>query len=161
MTLLNKSIVIDNTRKFTKDIHVSAYRLIILIHEIGHMFVRINCTSAQATIEYESRESSYASSPTNNQSAKKKPPESGFQLEESVFGKRVKELNTLAAEFIMNPENWSMEDFQNQFNTLNNAKFDSDGKKVKSIRMRCNIDEDVYFRRDWCGTSHYRGNPNS
>ena len=157
MTLLNKSIVIDNTRKFTKDIHISAYRLIILIHEIGHMFVRINCTSAQAIIEYESLESSYASSPTNNQS----PPESGFQLEESVFGERVENLNTLAAEFIMNPANWSREDFRNKFNSLNKEKIDPYGNKVESIRMRRNIDENVYFRRDWCGTSHYSGNPNN
>ena len=135
-----------------------------LIHEIGHLFVRINCTSSKAIIECNSRELSFESTSTNNQPAKKESydaPERGFQLEERVFGKRIMKLNTLAADFIMNPVNLSTEDFLQKIYSFDHEKFDLDVKEVESIRMRRNLGQVAYFDGDWCRTFHYKNGPNN
>ena len=59
LTLPNKSIAVDIKSVFKNPSHVSAYRLVILIHEFGHFFVRSKCTSFQQVLEYKSLEYSF------------------------------------------------------------------------------------------------------
>ena len=103
VTLINKSIVINSSQVFLNELFVSAYRLLILIHEIGHVIVRNDCTTAMQCLEYQSKESSFEESP-ESQTGMQSEPESGFQLEAKLFG-RFKNLNELAANFMTVPGN--------------------------------------------------------
>ena len=157
VTLMNKFIVIDGKRVFNDDLSISGYRLIILIHEIGHMSARMNCNSAKQCIEYDSDESSFAELPLIKTNQENKP-ESGYQLEKRIFGCVLKKLNTIAAEFLMDINNWSLCDFQSQFQQLNSQQIKSDGTIIESIRMRSN-DENLDFielGEDWCYTSYLK-----
>ena len=157
VTLMNKFIVIDQNKVFNNNLSTSGYRLIILIHEIAHMSARMNCNSAKQCIEYDSDESSFAELPLIKTNQENKP-ESGYQLEKRIFGCVLKKLNTIAAEFLMDINNWSLCDFQSQFQQLNSQQIKSDGTTIESIRMRVN-DENLDFidlGEDWCFTSYLK-----
>ena len=158
LTLPNRSIVIDLKNEFTNTLHVSAFRLVILIHEIGHFIVRLKCRSFQDFLEYKSPECSFEEPPRSKKKSKKiySIPESGFELEKQIFGDRLNKLNSLAAEFIMDNNNWLTKDFQKMFRKLNSKTKDSDGNRLESVRMRTSINDQLEFINNWCLTSHYR-----
>ena len=159
VTLMNKFVVLDNKWLFNNDLYTSGYRLIILIHEIGNISARKNCNSAKQCIEYDSDESSFKKL-SWIKANKKNNPESGYQLEMEIFGCIIKELNRIAAEFLMDINNWFLCDFQRQFQQLNSQKIESDGTRMNSIRIRVddNNSDFIDFRRNWCCTSFKRDN---
>ena len=158
LTLPNRSIVIESKKGFTNNLHVSAFRLVILIHEIGHLAVRLKCSSFQEFLEYKSSECSFEESPRPKKKSRKISliPESGFELEEKIFGNRLKKLNSLAAEFIMDSNNWLTENFQKTFKRLNSKTKDPNGNRLESVRMRTSISDQFEFSHNWCLTSYYR-----
>ena len=158
ITLPNRSIVIDSTRPFSNSLHVSAYRLVILIHEIGHLLVRSKCTSFQQFLEYNILESSFEESPKKTSSI----PESGFQIEKKFFGMQINKLTSTAAEFLMNKTNWSAKNFQKIFKNLNSQTQDPNSAVFETVRIRKNLDDDDEddFSSNWCLTSYFRMNSN-
>ena len=104
ITVISNIIVIDSSSPFKNQELDSTYRCIILIHEIGHLLVRNKCTSAQQFLEYSSRDSSFCDSSSVEDNPLEKP-ESGYQVEKRLFGKRVNILHTEGAKFLMVAQN--------------------------------------------------------
>ena len=131
ITLLNKTIVINDELLFDEEYLNSAYRLINLLHELGHLAVRNTFFSAQEVIEYSSLESSFCNDPSENKTnglvsedknqmmnskiylgplntsrierSTSSKVESGYQLEKRIFGEDIKKLNEIQARFLLDP----------------------------------------------------------
>ena len=151
-------IIISIKSVFNNPSHVSAYRLVILIHEFGHLFVRSKCSSFQQVLEYKSLEYSFEQCCSEKPLKRKKKkivsiPESGFQFEEQIFGMRIKKLTSRAAEFLIIKENWSSKNFAKEFKRLNSLKDDPNSIAFETVRMRT-MQKDS--RINWCLTSYYR-----
>ena len=156
ITLINNIIVIDSSLPFPEVALNAAYRLIILIHEIGHLLARKNCVSAQSFLEYSSAESpSTELSPMHENPQQK--PESGDHIEKKLFGYRVKMLHTEGARYIMTAENWDLDDFAEKFKATNKLSQEDLENHFNGVRMRGDSDKTfVDLSNNWCLVSCYR-----
>jgi len=117
--------------------------------------VRSSIKTVLQSLEFNSEEDIELSKNSSQGSNEEK--ESDCRVEEIIFGKKLKKLNSLAAEYLGDSKNWNSEDFQIKFKELNSMKIDSEGKKIKFVRMKKG--NDVGFLNldyNWCGTTRLR-----
>ena len=155
MNTITKKIII-NLRKFTSDdVAMEGYRLIVLLREIGHYLVRKDCNSSQAILEYESDSTNFTPKSSQNKKKVNAQPESGNQVEEILFGKKLRRLNEVAAKFAMEPKNWGKKNFKTEFQKLNKQIKYPDGSMIPSTLMKKTeyLQGVVDFSGNWCRTS--------
>ena len=147
-------IIIINSKGFTdNELAICGYRLIILLRALVHYLVRKDCKSSQAILEYESDSTTFIES-IATKTKKKCKAKSRKQVEKKLFGQKIKNLNELAAKFVMNPQNWNKKTFNAEFQHLNKQKKYPDGSLIPSANMKnANTKEGVVdFSGNWCGT---------
>ena len=147
-------IIIINSKGFTdNELVICGYRLIILLRALVHYLVRKDCKSSQAILEYESDSTTFIES-IATKTKKKCKAKSRKQVEKKLFGQKIKNLNELAAKFVMNPQNWNKKTFNAEFQHLNKQKKYPDGSLIPSANMKnANTKEGVVdFSGNWCGT---------
>ena len=154
-TLYNSSIILNSINHFEEEKEIIGFIAVVFLHEMGHVAVRSSFKTALQSLEFNSEEDIELSNNSSQSSNEEK--ESGYRVEEIIFGKKLKKLNSLAAEYLGDSKNWNSEDFQIKFKELNSMKIDSEGKKIKFVRMKKG--NDVGFLNldyNWCGTTRLR-----
>ena len=114
--------------------------------------VRSSIKTVLQSLEFNSEEDIELSKNSSQGSNEEK--ESDCRVEEILFGKKLKKLNSLAAKHLGNAENWNSEEFQIKFNEPNSMKIDCEGKKIKFVRMKKGNDNGcLNLDYNWCGTT--------
>ena len=148
VTLMNKSVIIDNSKVFEHKKHNLGYRFILILHEIANLALINQFDNAQDMVDYSVLEIAFYGKLIDDQRLeandaslwKKTSLENGVykgitnitankpiprakilkQVEREVFGEEINILTLFGAEFIIEPSNWDRNGFVAEFLKPNN-----------------------------------------
>jgi hypothetical protein len=153
-TLFNLNIHIWEENPFEGEKEEEAglgLKIVILLHELGHFFLRFSCTSAKQVVDHDSPLNSFTT-----QRLKIQTPESGREVEEVLLGEKLDFVTNRSMKWITDLRNWDLKDFPEAFKTENHEKYDEKGREVKKHRMMASESGDSGFvdmSYNWCGTT--------